>query len=108
MKTDGLKFAAGMIAALASANASCWGPDGHHTVGAIADRLIAGSHAAQQVQALLGGLSLQDAAVWADCARGVDPSKGFVYTSAGAYPECKIFETPAGEAEMIDYVKRNE
>ena len=77
------RFAVGAVALLACANASSWGPDGHHTVGAIADRLIAGSHAAEQVKSLLGGLSLEQAAVWADCAKGVDPSKDFAYTSAG-------------------------
>ena len=103
----GLKHLIGVIAVTLSSGAFAWGPDGHHTVGAIADKLIAGSHAAQQVSTLLGGLSLQQAAVWADCAKGVDPSRGFAYTSAGQFPECKIFETPAGEAEMIDFVKRN-
>jgi hypothetical protein len=94
--------------ALFSATASAWGPDGHHTVGAIADRLIAGTNAGTQVKALLGGLTLEQASVWADCAKGVDPSKNFAYTSAGKYPECAIYETPDGEAEMIDFVRRND
>ncbi len=97
-----------LIAALLSATASAWGPDGHHTVGALADRLIAGTHAQAQVKSLLNGLTLEQAAVWADCAKGVDPSKGYTYTSAGKYLECAIYETPDGEAEMIDYVKRND
>jgi len=88
--------------------AFAWGPDGHHTVGAIADRLIAGTGAATQVQALLGGLTLQDAAVWADCAKGVDPARDYAYTSEGQYAECAIFETPEGEAEMSDFVRRND
>jgi len=96
-----------LIGSLAFAQtASAWGPDGHHTVGAIADQMINGTHAASEVQALLGTLSLQEAAVWADCAKGVDP-KSFTYKGAGKYKECKIFETPAGEAGMIDFVKRN-
>ena len=89
-------------------SASAWGPEGHHTVGAIADKLIAGRNAATQVHVLLGALSLQEAAVWADCAKGVDPSKDYAYTSAGVYPECKIYETPELEAEMIDFVRRND
>ncbi len=97
-----------LTAALSATAASAWGPDGHHTVGALADRLIAGTHAEGRVKALLGGLTLQQAAVWADCAKGVDPSKDFAYTSAGKYPECAIYETPDGEAEMIDFVKRND
>jgi len=87
--------------------AIAWGPDGHHSVGAIADRLIAGKNAAAQVSSILGGLSLENAAVWADCAKGIDPKKNFAYTSAGKYPECAIFENPGEEAAMADYVRRN-
>jgi hypothetical protein len=83
-----------------------WGPDGHHTVATIAADLIAGSNAEARVKALLGDLSLVDAAVWADCAKGVNPTT-LQYAGAGKYPECKVFETPAGEAEMVDFVKRN-
>ena len=94
--------------ALFAAAAHAWGPDGHHTVGALADRLIAGTDAEAHVRKLLGGLTLEQAAVWADCAKGVDPRKDFAYTSAGKYPECAIFETPQGEAEMSDFVRRND
>ena len=54
-----------------SASAFAWGPAGHHAIGAIAEQLIAGSNAAQHVTALLHGGSLQDATVWADCARAI-------------------------------------
>jgi hypothetical protein len=74
-------------------------------VGALASKLIAGSHAAAEVKTLLGPISLADAAVWADCAKGVKAD--LVYGSAGRYPECLIFETPQGQAEMIDFVRRN-
>ena len=97
-----------LIAALATTCASAWGPDGHHTVGALADRLVAGTHAQARVRKLLGGLTLEQAAVWADCAKGVDPARGFAYGSPGKYPECAIFETPEGEAEMADFVRRND
>jgi hypothetical protein len=100
--------AAALALALFAATAHAWGPDGHHTVGAIADRLIAGTNAEAQVKALLGTLTLEQASVWADCAKGVDPGKGFAYTSAGRYPECALFETPQGEAEMIAFVRRND
>jgi hypothetical protein len=86
--------------------ACAWGPDGHHTVAAIAAGLIAGSNAETQVKALLADVSLVDAAVWADCAKGVNPTT-LQYEGAGKYPECQVFETPAGEAAMIDFVKRN-
>jgi len=86
--------------------AYAWGPDGHHTVAAIAVKLISGTHAADQVKAILGDLSLTDAAVWADCAKGVSPTT-FKYGGAGQFPECAIFETPDGEAAMEDFVRRN-
>lgn len=91
-----------------STPASAWGPAGHHAIGAIADRLLAGSNAAKQVAAILDGRTLQDAAVWADCARGVDPAKDYAYTAAGKYPECAIYETPALEAQLADFVRRND
>jgi hypothetical protein len=95
-------------AALVNQHALAWGPDGHHTIGAIADHLIAGSNAAKQVKVILGGLTLQDAAVWPDCAKGVDPEQNYAYTSAGHYPECAIYETPTLEDEMSDFVRRND
>ena len=100
--------AAVLAIAFFTATAHAWGPDGHHTVGAIADRLIAGTNAEAQVKTLLGSLTLEQASVWADCAKGVDPGKDFAYTSAGKYPECAIYETPGGEAEMIAFVRRND
>lgn len=86
--------------------AYAWGPDGHHTVATIASGLIAGTHAEQQVHALLGDLALTDAAVWADCSKGVSTTT-FKYGGAGHYPECAVFETPEGEAAMEDFVRRN-
>jgi hypothetical protein len=100
-------FAALALVLLPTA-AAPWGPDGHHTVGALADRLIAGTHAQAQVHALLGELTLEQAAVWADCAKGVDPAHGHAYTTAGKYPECAVFETPQGEAALADFVRRND
>ena len=108
MHSQTLRAATALLAALFTSAAWPWGHEGHHTVGALADRLIAGTHAEAQVKRLLRGLTLEQAAVWADCAKGVDPGKGFAYTAAGRYPECAIHETPAGEAEMIDFVRRND
>jgi hypothetical protein len=108
MNTIFCRVAAAALMAWPGLPASAWGPDGHHTVAAIAEGLIAGSNAAARVEALLAGVGLRDAAVWADCAKGIDPKKGFAYTSAGRFPECKVFETPAGEAEMADFVRRND
>ena len=89
-------------------DAAPWGPEGHRTVGALADQLIADTRAQAQVRQLLGGLTLEQAAAWADCAKGVDPARGYTYAAVGKYPECAPFETPAGEAAMIDYVWRND
>lgn len=88
--------------------AFAWGPDGHHTVGAIADKMIAGTHADTEVKAILGNLTLRDVAVWADCAKGIDPRQGYTYQTAGKYKECKIFENPEEEARMRAFVLRNE
>jgi hypothetical protein len=46
------------------------GGDGHHTVGAIADARIQGSNAEQHVKTLLDGGTLEQFAIWADCAKG--------------------------------------
>ena len=88
--------------------ASAWGPIGHQTVGAIADKMIAGTPAEAEVKVLLGNITLQEASVWADCAKGVDPRKNYKYITEGKYPECKIFETPEMEEEMCDFVRRND
>jgi hypothetical protein len=57
--------------ALAPSFALAWGSDGHAIVGALADRLIEGSHAQTEVNALLlPGETLALAANWLDCAKG--------------------------------------
>jgi S1/P1 Nuclease len=91
--------------------AFAWGPEGHETVGAIADELIVGTNAAKAVQKILGkGAPLEHAAVWADCAKGVTKTKAtgvFKYTVNPIYTECKPFETAAGQKAMVSFVKRN-
>jgi hypothetical protein len=93
------------------APALAWGPQGHETVGAIADQLIVGTNAAKAVQKILGkGAPLEHAAVWADCAKGVSKNKTtgvFKYTVISAYVECQPFETAAGQKAMVSFVKRN-
>jgi hypothetical protein len=88
--------------------AHAWGPDGHQTVATIAAGLIKGTPAEARVAALLGDIPLPLAAVWADCAKGISPSKNFSYPTPGKYAECAPLETPARIAEMADYVKRND
>ncbi len=102
------RASAALVAALFTTAAWAWGADGHHTVGAIADRLIAGTRAQAHVRQLLDGLTLEQAATWADCAKGVDPGQDFAYGSPGKYPECAVFETPEGEAAIVDFVRRND
>ena len=59
------------LAALSLAHAAFgYGNDGHETVGAIAAELIQGTHAETKVNELLQGMSLVDAATWADRAKG--------------------------------------
>jgi hypothetical protein len=60
-----------MIATLRCPPAWGWGSEGHETIGAMADMLLAGTNAGQRVQALLvPGETLSTAAIWADCAKG--------------------------------------
>src|SRR5437588_713717 len=48
-----------------------WGPQGHSTVGAIADQLLAGTPAEPKLRALLlPGETLAQVANWADCVKG--------------------------------------
>ena len=84
-----------------------WGADGHQTVGAIAENLLAGSKAGARSKPCWVTIPWKKIAVWGDCVKGIAPDKDFSYTSTGRYPECASFETAAGIAAMADYVKRN-
>ena len=96
------------LAVLPHQAAHAFGATGHSAVGDIAATLIKGTRAEREVARILGTTSLHDIAVWADCVKGIDPSKGFAYTVTGRYPECAPFENkPEEEALMRDYVKRN-
>jgi hypothetical protein len=56
---------------LAPLPAMAWGSAGHAAVGALADRLIRGSHAQREVATLLApGENLERAANWLDCVKG--------------------------------------
>jgi S1/P1 Nuclease len=68
---------------------------------------LAGTPTGKKVRQVLGG-SLQTASAWADCARAVESRQGrWAYTGAGAYPDCAVFENPASEHALIDFVQRN-
>lgn len=60
-----------LAGAFVAQSAFAWGTDGHRAVGAIADRLIRGSDAEQQVRALLlPGETLASISTWPDCVKG--------------------------------------
>ncbi|HEV7817018.1 MAG TPA: S1/P1 nuclease [Janthinobacterium sp.] len=66
-----LLYVLALGSAFVSLDAMAWGADGHRSVGAIADQLIKGTHAQQQVAALLlPGESLEKISTWADCVKG--------------------------------------
>jgi hypothetical protein len=88
--------------------ARAWSAEGHFLIGAVADRLIAGTAAARAVAGLLGEETLETASVWSDCVRGARREGGtFRYTVSERYPECRPFESAEGQREMVRYVERN-
>lgn len=100
------RIAAGVLSvAVLCAPVLSWDGNGHLSVGAIADRLLAGTNAAKEVKKLLG-TDLRAAAVWPDCAKGVN-EKTSTYDNRGKFPECEVYENAADEAQMISFVKRN-
>jgi hypothetical protein len=110
MKAIGVVVFAVLCSLASSAPAWAWGHQGHETVGAIADSLLKGTHAGTQVKAILGTEGLRTAALWADCAKGVAHNKTtgvFHYAVSSKYPECKPFETAAGQLAMTAFVQRN-
>ncbi|MDT9001575.1 S1/P1 nuclease [Paucibacter sp. APW11] len=106
--TSQVTFALAAFLSITSGSAHAFGAVGHSAIGDAAAALIKGSRAEQQVQRILGSVSLHDIAVWADCVKGIDPASEFKYTVTGRYPECAVFENnPDEEARMRDYVQRN-
>ena len=59
-----------VFACFVATTAFGWGDEGHRTIGAMADKLIAGTAAATHVHALLGDETLSTASVWADVVKG--------------------------------------
>jgi hypothetical protein len=96
--------------ALAPLVADAWGPGGHQSVGAIADELLKGSAAEAQVKSILGPISLRQASVWADCAKGVTSSDDVTFTyhaNPVAFPECAPFDTSRWKPAFESFVARN-
>ena len=76
---------------LISGNALAWGDNGHRAIGAMADRLLVGTHAQARIAAILQpGETLELASIWADC----------VKSKAGS------FCGPQSQ-EMRDYIEAN-
>ncbi len=96
---------------LGGTGALAWNAEGHQTVGAIADALLVGTHAGKEVKKILGGNeTLQLAALWADCAKGVVRNKKtgvFHYVVSSGFKVCAPFESTAGQKAMVNFVKRN-
>ena len=99
------------ILALGGPAALAWNAEGHQTVGAIADSLLAGTHAGKEVKKILGtGGTLQRAALWADCAKGVVKNKKtgvYHYVVSPMFKVCAPFESAAGQKAMLSFAKRN-
>lgn len=93
------------VSAFLCAQAHAFGANGHMAVGTIADELIAGTNAAKEARKILGS-NLRTAAVWADCAKGVNTTT-FKYGGDGKYPECAVYENPGSKAQMVAFVRRN-
>jgi len=89
-------------------SAAAWSYQGHMLVGAVADQLLS-TRARAGLQSDIG-LSLEEAAPWGDCVKGVVLSpQGFVYASdtRRSSTACARFETQPGLRAMQDYVARN-
>ena len=98
---------AGLLVLAGAQPAAAWGPQGHQTVGAIADRLLEGTRAGEEVRRLLAGEPLRVAALWADCAKNVTERPPHRYVENRRFPDCTAFESQAGESALVDYVARN-
>ena len=101
-----------ILAAIASmaTNAAAFNADGHQAVGALADKLIAGTRAAKQVNEILEGMSLQTVAVWADCVKGVTTTDDVHFTyknNDNFYPECTPFSSPEWKLRNENFVSHN-
>ena len=110
-----VRIRAGVLACFAMLALQClpalaWDAVGHREVGAVADHLLSGTRAGREVRQILGGWTLQQGAVWADCAKGVTSSDDHAFSYAAdplKFPDCSPFGS-AGEIDrMTDFVRRN-
>lgn len=114
MKT--LAFARRLVAvlagsmAVATSSVYAWHEQGHKDVGAIADRLLRNHrNAAAQVQAILGGVTLEQAGPWGDCVRPNSGPPRYVYNgNPRTESVCYGFaHSDALRLQMQDYVGNN-
>ena len=103
------RLAFALAATILPASALAWNAQGHQDVGAVADQLIAGTPAAEQVHALLEGRSLQAVSVWADCAKATKTADDvhFDYQDNPKFAECAPFNNPDDKARFESFVARN-
>ena len=86
--------------------ATAWGWQGHEYVGAVASSLL-NPNARKHVKALLGpGLSLSQAAVWADCAKNVSGPPDYKLNPRDLAAVCNSF-SKAERQEMWSYTRKN-
>ena len=97
------------IAAFAAAPAAAWNAAGHESIGGIADQLIKGTPTGKRVSTILGG-TLQNAAIWADCAKSVK-RVGSVWTFDMAdkwrAKDCALFAAEPNNKALIGFVSRH-
>ncbi len=90
--------------------AHAFGHEGHEEVGAIADQLLQGTAAGAKVSEILNGMHLEQAAIWADCVKGVSRKDdgAFVYKNNDkTFPECIPFGTDAWQTRNVAFVSHN-
>lgn len=102
----------GLVLSLLFSNTSmAWDGRGHQIIARLTEQLLQdtaqGRSALKQVQTLLGDITLAQAAVWADCAKGIRPENDFSYVKRGVFSECAVFETAEEMAGLRDFVQRN-
>lgn len=96
------------LACLLPLRAIAWGHQGHMLIGTIADQMLTPQARAGLQRDL--GLTLAQAAPWADCAKGVvlgEQGLAYVEDARWASPACTRFETTKGKQAMQNYVARN-
>ncbi|WP_083748536.1 S1/P1 nuclease [Pelomonas sp. KK5] len=96
-----------VVLSLATPTAAfAYGADGHRSIGAIADTLLKDTPTGAKVNQLLGGLTLSQVAVWADCAKNTKPdgSGKLVYSGTAG---CKDFDGPEWKPRFENFVTSN-